>query len=86
MVKEIEGFDKQNPNMENKIKNIGSNSQQTIFIPMSFLKDKITPFIPKDYKFKQNSEKNLINQGEIRRKKGKRRIFKKKSGKRDSNP
>ena len=60
MVKEIEGFDKQNPSMENKIKNIGSNSQQTIFIPMSFLKDKITPFIPKDYKFKQNSEKKAF--------------------------
>ena len=56
MVKEIKGFEKSNNNMENKFKSTGNNSQSTITIPLSFIKNEITPFIPKDYKFKQNSE------------------------------
>ena len=55
MVKEIKGFEKAETNMENKFKNMGNNSQSTITIPLSFIKNEITPFIPKDYKFKKNS-------------------------------
>ena len=58
MVKEIEGFKEKNHNEENTNKNMENNPQTKISIPMSFLENKIIPFIPKAYKFKQNSANN----------------------------
>ena len=52
MVKELEG----NTKIENDHINIGNNHKLIFTIPLSSLKDNVTPFIPKNYKHQQNIE------------------------------